>query len=288
MRLALLANTDAGGSTDTDAIAARLRAAGADVIVHDVREAAPLGRAPAAAPSELEGDPERLVVAGGDGSLGPAAALARRLDIAMAVVPTGTANDFARALDLPRDLGEACALAADPAAAVREIELGDAGTRPFLNAASAGLSVESAAAAEPLKRFLGPLAYPVGAFRAAVTASPLELCVLVDGEPCFDGRAWQVVVACTGHFGGGSSIGGTDAADGRLDVAVVPAGSRLALARRAFGMVRGRLVGQRQVIDLRGRSVEVTGAGRFNVDGESCTVDPPRFTLSGRVRVVVP
>ena len=40
-------------------------------------------------------------MAGGDGTIGPAAELAGRLDVPLAVIPTGTANDFARANDLP-------------------------------------------------------------------------------------------------------------------------------------------------------------------------------------------
>jgi diacylglycerol kinase (ATP) len=288
MRLALLANTASGTSTDEERLAACLREAGAEVAVHDVREAAPLGMPSSQAPDGLEGDPDRLVVAGGDGSLGPAAVLAQRLAVALAVVPTGTANDFARALGLPRELGEACRLAADPQAATREVEVGSAGGRPFLNAASAGLSVAAAEAAHPLKARLGPLAYPLGAAWAAVREEPLHLRVRVDGEERFAGDAWQVVVAATGHFGGGSAIGGTTSDDGRLDVAVVPAGSRLGLAWRAAGMVTRVLVRQRAVQHLRGDAIEVDGVPAFNVDGERCSVEPPRFTTAGRVQVVVP
>ena len=59
--------------------------------------------------------------------------------------PTGTANDFARALDLPLDVGRAPAPSrADPGAAQRSLDLARAGGRPFVNAASAGLSVFAA------------------------------------------------------------------------------------------------------------------------------------------------
>ena len=130
-------------------------------------------------PDQLEpaaaSGPERVAVAGGDGTLGTAAALAGRLGVPLAVIPTGTANDYARASDLPHDPEDACALAAT-GSELRPMELGRlADGRPFVNVASAGLASAAARRAEPFKSFLGPLAYPVGALRAAATEQPLAL-----------------------------------------------------------------------------------------------------------------
>ena len=90
-----------------------------------------------------------MVVAGGDGSIGLAALVAAEMGVPLAVVPVGTANDFARALELPMDLEEACALARDPRATTRHAELALAGERPFVNAAATGLSVIAAARGAP-------------------------------------------------------------------------------------------------------------------------------------------
>ena len=57
-----------------------------------------------------------------------------------------------------------------------------------MRAAKSGLPVERAAGpssaaarrAQPLKSYLGPLAYPLGAVRAAVTESPLRCTVCAD------------------------------------------------------------------------------------------------------------
>jgi diacylglycerol kinase (ATP) len=206
-------------------------------------------------------------------------------------VPTGTANDFARALELPGDAYEACALAAAPDAATRTLDLGDAGGRPFVNAASAGLAPVAATAARPFKGALGPLAYAVGALRAGATATPLAVRVEVDGAEAFAGRSWQVVVGNTGAFGGGSDIGAGDPGDGALDVAVIPAGRRIALVRRAYAMRAGRLARQDDVVHARGGEVVVHGHRlEFNVDGEICGCGrPARFGVRPRaVDVVVP
>ena len=49
----------------------------------------------------VESGAERIVVAGGDGSIAPVAAAAGAAGIPLAVVPAGTANDFARRIGLP-------------------------------------------------------------------------------------------------------------------------------------------------------------------------------------------
>jgi diacylglycerol kinase (ATP) len=262
VRIALTANPKSGGGLDPEPLAAAMREAGAEVEVFGCE------------PDELEriaaARPERVAVAGGDGTIGPAAELAGRLGVPLAVIATGTANDFARANELPDDPVEAARLAAT-GTETRSLELGRlADGRPFVNAASAGLAAKAARHASPFKRFLGPLAYGVGALRAAATEAPMRCTVRVDGGTAYEGGAWQVIVAATGAFGGGSEIGAADARDGVLDVAVLPAGSRLALARRAWGMRRGTVEQQKPVEHLRGRllEIELPHGAELNVDGE--------------------
>jgi diacylglycerol kinase (ATP) len=290
LHVGLVTNTASGGGTDDDRVAALLRAAGARVSVHGFapgdREDAAADAARAAAAER----PDRLAVAGGDGSIGPVAVHAAAADLPLAVIPTGTANDFARALDLPLDLEKACAIAATETRE-RPVDVLRAGDRPFLNAAGAGLSVIAAHRARALKGPLGPLAYAVGALRAGLAARPLHCRVTADGAQVFAGAAWQVIVAGTGAFGGGSELEDVDPSDRLLDVAVLEAGPRMALVRRAWGMRVGRLTSQPGVHHARGRTIETELPPRtpFNVDGEVCDVAPTRFCTRGeRVRVVCP
>jgi diacylglycerol kinase (ATP) len=262
VRIALSANTQSGGGLDPEPLADAMREAGAEVEVYGCE------------PDELEriaaSAPDRLAVAGGDGTIGPAAETAGRIGIPLAVIATGTANDFARANGLSDDPLEAARLAAT-GTETRRLELGRlADGRPFVNVASAGLAAKAARHASPFKKVLGPLAYGVGALHAAVTEAPMRCTVRVDGEPGYSGGAWQVIVAATGAFGGGSDIGAADAGDGVLDVAVLPAGSRLALARRAWGLRRGTLEQQKPVEHLRGSllEIELPRGTELNVDGE--------------------
>jgi diacylglycerol kinase family enzyme len=280
VRIALSANTQSGGGLDPEPLANAMREQGAEVEVYGCE------------PDELEriaaSRPDRIAVAGGDGTIGPAAELAGRIRVPLAVIATGTANDFARATALPEDPLEAARLAAT-GTETRQLELGRlADGRPFVNVASAGLAAKAARHATPFKRVLGPFAYAVGALRAAATESPMRCRIRIDGEPAFEGGAWQVIVAATGAFGGGSAIGAADAHDGVLDVTILPAGSRLALARRAWGLRRGTVEQQRPVEHLRGTVVEaeLPANAELNVDGEireggleRATVERSAYTL---------
>jgi diacylglycerol kinase (ATP) len=263
MRIALAANRGSGGGLDPEPLAAAMRRAGADVVVAGCD------------PEDLEGlaagGPERMAVAGGDGTIGPVAEIAGRIGAPLAVIPTGTANDFARAHGLPADPIEAAELAVT-AQATAGLELGRlADGRPFVNVASAGLASVAARRAEPLKPRLGPLAYALGAARAAVTETPLQATVRIDGAPAYAGDAWQVIIAVSGAFGGGSGVEEADPGDGVLDVVVIPGGSRLALVRRAWGLRAKTIAQQRPTEHLRGHVVEVDvppGRTEINVDGE--------------------
>jgi diacylglycerol kinase family enzyme len=278
VRIALVANRAAGGGLDPAPLAAAMGAelfgCAEDDLVR-VRDWAP----------------ERIVVAGGDGTIGPVAEVAGSLRVPLAVIAAGTANDFARVNGLPLDVDGAARLAAT-GTETRALELGYlADRRPFVNVASAGLASVAARRAQPLKARLGPLAYAVGAVRAAASGRPLDVRVVVDGAEVFAGGAWQVIVACTGAFGGGSGIGAADATDGDLDVVVVPAGSRLALVRRAWGLRTHTVEEQRAVPHFEGRvvSVDLPAGTELNCDGEIRSGGLERVSaVANAFRLVVP
>ena len=275
--IALLANPESGQG-EADEVAEAMRGLEVDVTAFGFDQ---LDRAIAA-------QPERLVVAGGDGSLGCVAAPAGRADIPLAVVPTGTANDFARAMGIPLDTEEAVRLAAT-GEHTRRIDIAHMDDRPFLNGASLGMSPVAAEHASGLKAALGPLAYTVGALRAGLEADAVDCTVRCDGEDLFTGEAWQVTVACTGAFGGGSSVE-ADPADGRLDVVVIEAESRARLVRHAYGLRAGEIEGQPGVRKLRCAAAEIELDGRepFNVDGELVESGSCRFEVEpAAVSVVI-
>lgn len=276
MRIALLANPDSGSGEAGD-VGSLLAKLGAEV------DRFPLDHASGAIASA----PERIAVAGGDGSVACAAAAAARAGVPLAVIGAGTANDFDRALELPIELDAACELAVN-GTRTRSLDLGRMGERPFVNAASAGLSPVAARKAHGLKQALGPLAYAVGGLRAGLTAEPVSCRVRCDGAEAFSGKAWQVTVSVTGAFGGGAEVD-ADPDDGVLDVLAIEARSRALLAMHAYGLRRGRIEGQSGAISASGREVvvETDGTTGFNVDGELIEGECFRFSIERRAFEVV-
>jgi diacylglycerol kinase (ATP) len=278
VRVVLLVNEASGSGTDAGGLEAALRSEGAEVRRLAVDRAA----------EAAEHGPERLVVAGGDGSVAPAADAAGALGVPLAVIATGTANDFARRMGLPADPDEACRLAVG-GSRLRRLDLARLGDRPFVNVASAGLASGAARRARPLKRALGPVAYMVGALREAVAARPLRCVVSCDGRELFAGPAWQVMVGCSGAFGAGSRLSEADPSDGLLDAVVIEAGPRVRLARHAYALRRGRVSDQPGVVHGRGRVVELDlpAGERLNVDGELVSAGRRAEVDAGRFELVV-
>ena len=278
-KVALVAN-EGSGSSDPGQCVACLEAAGARVKRFDIEQ---LERA-------VEYRPDRLVVAGGDGSIAGAAAAASAAGVPLAVVPAGTANDFADRLGLPSELSAACELAAR-GSRFRELELGWINQeRPFVNVASAGLPAPAARRAGAWKRLLGPLAYGLGAVSAGLTAKPIRCLVDCDGRELLAGDAWQVTVAASGAFGAGAAIEEADPTDGNLEVVAIEAGPRLGLVGLAYRLRTGGVTDHPRAFHATCTTAEVLAPDDtpFNVDGELVAIGPARFTVQPRAfRLVV-
>lgn len=96
-------------------------------------------------------DPDAiLAIGGGDGSLGQAAAALSGRAAALAVLPLGTFNNFARDLGLPLDIDEAVAVIAKGFR--RRIDLGEVNGRVFVNNSSIGFYPFLVSQREALRR----------------------------------------------------------------------------------------------------------------------------------------
>ncbi len=259
-RISLIANPGSG-SGEAERASELLADAGAAVELFPIDEAERASRSGS----------DRIAVAGGDGSVAVAAAAAGAAGVPLAVIPCGTANDFANQVGIPMEIEQACRLAVQ-GSEVRRLELARAGGRPFVNVTSAGLAPVAAAEAEDLKESIGALAYPVGAVEAGLSAEPLRCRILADGVELFDGEAWQVSVASGGAFGGGSTLLADDS-DGLLDVVVIERGSRARLVKVAYGLTVGAVEDQSGVTSARVGRVELSldPDAQLNIDGELIT-----------------
>lgn len=236
--------------------------------------------------------PDLLVVGGGDGTVGCAAAKVAGTAATLGVLPLGTANDFARTLDLPTDVASACAVLAD--GVVVDVDLGRLDGRAYLNVASVGLSVGVAAALGPrLKRRLGPLAYPVATLRAYRRHRPFSARLSFpdgDHETLELDDLMQVAVGNGRHYGGGNAVSPTAGIDDHLlDVYVIARGRLREHVSIARLLKDGSFIEHDRVVHLTTRSVrlETEPALPVNLDGEVAATSPGTFTVDRNALLVV-
>lgn len=106
--------------------------------------------------------PPMLIIGGGDGTLSCAVDALVGTDIIFAVLPLGTANSFARSLEMPLDLDGAIGIITD--GEPRRIDLGMVDDDYYCNCAAIGLSTKIGGHIPPvLKKTLGRLGYLIWA-----------------------------------------------------------------------------------------------------------------------------
>jgi len=235
-----------------------------------------------------------VVVGGGDGTLSTAVDHLAHRDITLGVLPLGTANDFARTLQVPSDLAAACDVVAG--GKVVDIDLGRAGDNRFVNVASVGLSVGVTRALDPaLKRRLGPLAYPVATLRAYRAHEPFTAWLeFPDGDHAtlrLDDLL-QVAIGNGRHYGGGNVVAPSAGIDDHaLDVYAIRKGRLRDHVSIARFLKDGSFVEHDNVWHLTTRSVvlRTEPAQPINVDGEVVAATPQAFGVDrNAIDVLVP
>lgn len=235
-------------------------------------------------------DADRIVIGGGDGTLSQALPDLLATGKPLAVLPLGTANDFANTLGLPVDPMEAAEVALH--GRPHKIDVGLVNGEPFLNVASIGVAtnVVHAQSAERKHRWR-VLAYPISFLHAARESKPFVVTLKVDDNPAWTGPLYQVSVG-NGRFHGGGLMVADHAAidDGKLDLYAISPGSFWQLfacvTHLKFGFSAPALL-QRSCATC--VTLTTSKPRAVNADGEIKTRTPAEFTLRRHgLTVIVP
>lgn len=162
---------------------------------------------------------DTVMVAGGDGSVNLGAHLCRKKQAALAVLPSGTANDFARNLGLPEEPDRLCALIAE--GVTQRVDVAEVGDKLFLNVAHIGLGTLPSRESEGVhKKLFGRFSYGLGLLRRVNASRGFKAEIRCD-KGLVRGRWLSIAVASGAFFGGGNEIPEASANDGQLDVIAV-------------------------------------------------------------------
>ncbi|RRR69894.1 MAG: diacylglycerol kinase family lipid kinase [Candidatus Viridilinea halotolerans] len=245
------------------------------------------------APTRSAGDGTRLgrlavdqgfdlvVAAGGDGTLNEVLNGLAGSRTALAPLPLGTMNVWARELHLPlqpRVAAEAI-LKWHP----RRIDLGRAGERYFL--LMAGIGFDAAITADVRsdeKRRLGALAYVLRGILQTLRIRGARTRLVIDGRS-LRSRVLMVVIGNTQLYGGLVKI--THRAiidDGLLDVAVFKGENGLNVIGRLIAILRRRYSDDPDIDYYRARSITISSRPRLpvQVDGDSIGMTPMTFEVA--------
>lgn len=232
---------------------------------------------------------ETVVALGGDGLLRPIAGALKHADAAVAVVPCGRGNDFARVLGIPTDAAAAARVAVE--GEERLVDVGDVEGTPFVGIASFGFDSECNRVANETRLVKGNAVYVYSALRVLASWKPARFTVSVDGEH-HEITGYSVAVGNSKAFGGGMIVfPQAELDDGRLDVMLVSDSPRLRYVSGLIKTFKGRHVDSPYLEFLRGEEIEVSSGRPFVIyaDGDPIGATPAIIRVERRcLRVIAP
>jgi diacylglycerol kinase (ATP) len=246
-------------------------------------------KAPAQVRRALDEGAELIVAWGGDGMVQRCVDVLAGSEVALAIIPAGTANLFATNLGIPSDIEGAVAVGLHGAR--RRVDLGRFNGERFAVMAGAGFDAAMIrdAGEGGLKERLGRVAY-VWTGSENLRSKPFRADIEVDGANWYKGKASCILFGNVGKLVGGvEAFEDARPDDGRLELGIVTAEGLLEwgrmIARAAVGPVDKSPLAQttkaRSVKVKLNRKVlyELDGGDRTKVKTFKVKVEPGAVTV---------
>ena len=263
----------------------------------DIRQTERKGHARQLAQEAAEQGQQRIIIAGGDGSIGQVAdgiVRSGRTDVRMGIIPLGTGNVFAREMGLPfprssRDDAAVRAVRIILAEDAKPLDVGVANGQAFLCWAGCGIDANVTEEVEtnlafdkrqsPLKTYIVALLKQLRGFK-----SP-QMCVTVDGQEQLQGNFALVIasnIALYARYLRISPRAYLD--DGYLDLLLIDADRLLPFLYTALKIVllpsaRGKRIIRRRFRQLQ---VESDQPAPYHLDGDPLGTTPLTVTVLPR------
>ncbi|MBA9028691.1 MULTISPECIES: diacylglycerol kinase [Bacillaceae] len=263
-------------------VLAKLEAAGYEASCHATTGA---GDATRAAEIAVERGYDVVIAAGGDGTIyevvnGLAGAEKRPK---LGVIPTGTTNDFARAIHVPRSIDAAVDIITK--GHTMPIDIGKMNEKYFINIAGGGRLTELTYEVPiKLKTMLGQLAYYMKGIEMLPSIRATDVTIEYDGK-FFEGEIMLFLVANTNSVGGFEKLA-PDASlnDGMFTLLILKKTNLADFIRVASLALRGEHIHDKNVIYVKANRIKVTAKNEMmlNLDGEFGGLAPAEFVSQYR------
>jgi diacylglycerol kinase family enzyme len=240
----------------------------------------------------LAGEPDALIVAGGDGTVRAVAERMLGSDVPLGVLPAGTMNVLARDLGVPNDLDQAVEALLD--APVDRIDVATVNGQAFLCSSTLAMMPHLGRLRERARgqRGLGALR-PLGAAVRLVRRYPrMRLTIVVDDHR-YEARTRAAVVSCNPLAAGPPPMPGRDRLDaGRLAVYVTHDRTNWDLVAVATKLFHGSWQQDARIRAYEGTTVQVSSSNLALMsvmsDGEIAQLSMPlRYEIQPRALAVL-
>ncbi len=217
---------------------------------------------------------EHLLIAGGDGTINRVLHLymKKELTLPIAILPTGTANDFAKYLNMPLDIMEACEKILHSKA--KRVDLGKVNDNYFINVFSFGLFTDvSQKTPTHLKNTFGKLAYYFNGMKEIPRFGKIDL--KVESEDLTIQTKCFLAFVFNGQTAGNINIAyNSKIDDGLLDVILVKGENLLKLGNLAYNFLRGEHLEkaeQENILYFKSKSLSLSSSQEIttDIDGET-------------------
>jgi len=279
MKLLFIVNPVAGKGNTRDAIPHIEEFCSKNGIVCTIMQTSRAGEAPQIVKENCAGY-SAVVAVGGDGTVLEVTngLVEAGMDIPLGVIPLGSGNDFAKAVNIPEGFEhiEECLqiIAEKPA---KLVDLARFNGRVFLNIASIGFDAEIIRDLHQIKRFIkGKGAYLLSVFIKVLTYKPKYVELQLDDKKI----KTKILLAafCNGNSYGGGMLVNPEGSltDGLLDVILIDPVPRYKIILLLSKFIKGKHLSLPYVTTHKCREIKVTSEEPMavNVDGE-CPITTP-------------
>ncbi|KNF07094.1 diacylglycerol kinase [Gottschalkia purinilytica] len=219
---------------------------------------------------------DTIVAVGGDGTINEVAnGIISRKKGTLGIIPGGTGNDLARSLNIPMDTIQALSYITNPN--VKQINIGKANDKLFLNVSSIGIDADIVKNTQKIKKHIkSKFAYTLGLLKTIVSYKIKKFEIKLDNKE-IERDALLVAIGNGSNYGGGMKICPMALMDdGYFDVCIIKDVNKIKLLALFPIIFKGRHEEIKKYVEFyRCKTVKINfkNSINLNIDGEVLKVE---------------
>lgn len=230
-----------------------------------------------------------LLSVGGDGTTYEVIDGLINTGIPLGIIPAGTGNDFAKAINMPSNPLDC--LNKILTCKAKDIDLGTINGKAFLNIIGTGIDVNVLKyAAHYKKYFKGKLSYVAGIISAIANHTSQILKIKIDDKIELNEKFVICAIANGKYFGGGIPISKyAEPADSYFDVILLKDVPRISIIYYLIELLKGKILRHEKALYYRAKKIEIEGLEpiSFQSDGEIFDLDKAEIKILPKTLKVI-